>query len=805
MFNIPATLRRPGFAYPYSISQSCMFDDPSNTGLYKSDFGAETSATKATLSVWVKRTGLSTAQMIFDSTVGGSYNDRTLVDFQTTNALRFYHVNSATASEFITNAKFRDCGGWYHIVIKFDSTSATAGDRVPEIWVNGLSIATDFGGWATSTNNLNQNEEIRFANGGGTHDSRIGAKAGDITSNNFIGYMAEMHWIDGQALDETSFGKTVDGIWVPIAYTGTYGNNGFYLDFSDNTSYGDDTSGNTNDFTDSSLGTDHQVTDSPTKNYCVLNYNAVRSNITTFSEGGLVIGDAASANHTALGTMVLPKTGKWYWEVTLTDVAYVETGITKADERSGAIVNSDLNMLTGLSAGDALGILTGSSTVYKLYNGAASTASTATTPASTDVMQVAYDADNGKLYLGAEDTFYDDDGTTDGDPAGGVNESFTGIDTDLYDWVPFVMVEGITAGQEPYANFGQRAFTFTPPSGYKALCSANLPYPSILQSDEGADVLTYTGDDASSRNITGLSFTPDLVWVKNRDNTNWQNWHDSARGDNKTIYSNSNSAEVASSVNGWIETTITGGFQAKKGATTAGEVNASGQDYVAFCLKKAAKFGFDIQLYEGTGSNQNISHNLGGVPELIIIKDRDSAYDWIVYHHHALSKTDPETDYGLLDSPNAWADANTVWNDTAPTATQFTVGTANGVNDNAKSHVAYLFRSIPGFSKVFSYEGNGSATGPYLHLGFRPRFVFYKDADVGTDQWEIIDTARNLYNPITSILYPSLSNVEATGEACDFTSEGIKIRANWSANNGSGKTIVGIAFADQPGKYSNAR
>ena len=182
----------------------------------------------------------------------------------------------------------------------------------------------------------------------------------------------------------------------------------------------------------------------------------------------------------------------------------------------------------------------------------------------------------------------------------------------------------------------------------------------------------------------------------------------------------------------------------------------------------------------------------------------DGAQSWGVFHHHAFNKTDPETDYGVLDLANAWADSAVLWNDTAPTSSQFTVGTSALVNANTQNHIAYLFRSIEGFSKVFSYEGNGNANGPVTYLGFRPKYVLIKNAD-GANNWLILDAARDTYNPCSKQLYPDATNAETTSVTLDILSNGFKLRNTTATINTLNQTYIGIAFAEMPFKYSNAR
>jgi len=205
--------------------------------------------------------------------------------------------------------------------------------------------------------------------------------------------------------------------------------------------------------------------------------------------------------------------------------------------------------------------------------------------------------------------------------------------------------------------------------------------------------------------------------------------------------------------------------------------------------------------YTGTGVAKTEAHSLGVVPEMMIVKNRTDADHWIVYHHGVAA--DPETDRLLLNETQAVADDATMWNDTAPTSSVFTVGTYNGVNGSGDDMIAYLFASVEGFSKVFSYTGNASADGPFVYCGFRPRFILIKDTATATS-WRLHDTARDTYNVQTKPLYPNLSDAEGTETHLDVLSNGFKIR-NAGAGVGAAQVHIGIAFAEHPFKYANAR
>jgi hypothetical protein len=404
------------------------------------------------------------------------------------------------------------------------------------------------------------------------------------------------------------------------------------------------------------------------------------------------------------------------------------------------------------------------------------------------------------MWLGVNNTWFNV-GSGAGQPANGLYPTVSGFDMDAYDYAPTIALYYITSTGVK-ANFGSYSFAHTPPSGFKPLMSRNLPEPSILQPSVGFNVITYTGDNTTPRSITGGGCAPDFVWLKNRTGAWGHNLQDTVRGDNKTLFSDATTTEQTSHTRGYISSLDTDGFTLTRGGTDAHYVNYNAENYVAWCFKKGAEYGFDIQSYVGTGSAQTVSHNLGEVPELIIVKSRDTAAHWYVYHHHALNATDPETDYGLLAGTNTWTDLSTIWNDTAPTSSQFSVGSHADVVKLNDNFIAYLWRSIPGFSKVFSFEGNGAANGPYVFCGFRPRYILWKNVDAATN-WNLYDTERDTYNGAnTKYLAANLSAAEtATGVFLDYFSNGFKIKTAMA----SSQTVVGIAIAEQPGKFSNAR
>ena len=211
--------------------------------------------------------------------------------------------------------------------------------------------------------------------------------------------------------------------------------------------------------------------------------------------------------------------------------------------------------------------------------------------------------------------------------------------------------------------------------------------------------------------------------------------------------------------------------------------------------------GFSVVTYTGTGSAATVGHGLGAAPKVIAIKNRTSANSWPVYHSSL-----GNTQLIVLDLTNAASTSSVYWNNTSPTTSVFTIGTAGSLNTNTSNYVAYCFADVEGYSKFGSYTGNGSADGPFTFTGFRPAYVLIKRTDAaGT--WIIKDTSRNVYNTATSNLYPNLSNAEdnyATVEL-DMISNGFKLRGTAADQNASGGTYIYMSFAEVPTKYALGR
>ena len=235
--------------------------------------------------------------------------------------------------------------------------------------------------------------------------------------------------------------------------------------------------------------------------------------------------------------------------------------------------------------------------------------------------------------------------------------------------------------------------------------------------------------------------------------------------------------------------------------TTFGSTNFDGS---ALTITNAnTTSGFSIVLYTGTGSTDTFGHGLGAVPKWFFTKTRSTTGDWIVYHGENTSA--PETDFLKLNETNATEDLNTMYNDTAPTSTVFTLSTNGDVNTNGRTQVGYCFAEVEGYSKFGSYTGNGSTDGTFVFTGFRPAWVLIKRTDTGGHDWMLVDSTRDTINPVDNTLFPSGSTQELDGDDKDFLSNGFKHRSTGASENASGGTYIYMAFAEAPFKYANGR
>jgi hypothetical protein len=825
----------------YTIGRSLRFRSSASAYLNRTP-ASNGNQQKWTVSFWYKPGRFGSQQPIlasYSSTTNYAVIGLSLNAFyNSSDTLKFLVVSSNVAqATFETTAVYRDPSAWYHVVIAVDTTQATSTNRVG-IYVNGVQVTS----FITATYPA-QNTNLVYINT--TNAQQIGAFATG-TYGYYDGYMAEFNFVDGQQLTPSSFGAyDTNGVWQPKKYTGTYGTNGFYLPFSNTTSTTtlvQDLSGNGNNWTPNNISltagsTYDSMIDSPTvsassSNYAVLNPLSKASPV-SLTSGNLNASSSSGSDNLAYST-IFTNAIKFYAEMqpTTTPGRYSPLGF---GVRSPVSPTNQVTFYITNYSGDGPLYWNNGSSGYIFTGGSAPYAYTAST---SDIFQVACDPSTGKVWLGKNNSWFDSSGGVTGNPSTGSNPTYTFSTASLnlspvITTSPYSATDGSTGSG--LVNFGQRPFSYTPPSGYNALNTYNLPAATINNGALYMAATTYAGTGNANgdtltvsngnNNTLGTTFQPDLVWVKTRDGSGGTATNlthilaDSLRGTSNLINSNTTNAEYSG---GGITSFNSNGFTAQRN-TTYNQNNVNGWNYIGWQWKAGGTgvtnnsgtitstvsanptAGFSIVTYTGTGANATVGHGLGVAPSMIILKNRTtSPTDWAVWQT-TLSATE-----GLsLNTTGAKQTGLAVWwNSTLPTSSVFSIGTSATVNNNSNTYVAYCFAAVSGYSAFGSYSGSGSADGPFIFTGFRPRFVMAKcSTSTISASWLMQDSSRDTYNVGYKSLYANETSVESvsSNDNVDFLSNGFKIRNASSAWNNSGQTFIYMAFAENPFRISRAR
>ena len=709
-----------------------------------------------------------------------------------------------------TDAAYRDIG-WYHVIVSVQPTnSSTTNGNGCQIFINGIlqdSTTTVSGdGYGPTFRPQSDGYEFFLAKG---------STGGGFT--NFKGYLAQTVYLDGQSIQAGDVAVTDFLTATTFGTNGTQfapksnanvallasnaGANSFCLDYANSSALGNDISSKENDFTPTSMTSANQSSNSPSKMYAVMNQLLKTNSTLTFTEGNKRVTGTGGSDGGAFATLPLPTTGTTEFQMT-TNNGDGGVGISCYDNAL-AVSEPANNVRFGQSiAYDASYTYAEDGTLATVLSSGQTSAAFGGTWSTNDVITVRYNADANELNFLKNNVAQ---GTTVSTVAG----------------LTYYACVSRFSNYDCTMHFDEAEFPHTIGTGNKTINTADLSAPSF-QGKDFFDATLYTGNSAT-QTVGGGSdskFTA-FAWIKDRDAASSNMLFDRVRGEGTDLRSNTSGAQVFSTdtfntflqrggelgadslVNLNNNNFVLWQWLAGSSATT-GSSNGTGS--IASTVIASAAQNFSVGTFTGTGANATIGHSLGGVPEAIIMKNATTgSVNWAVYHKdiRAIAGGSAEDFFLELNTTQVATDDNTLWNDTAPTSTVFSVGTSSQTNQSTKTMSFLAFRSIPGVCKVGSYKGNGATDGPFILLNFKPRWILVKNT-VSTENWCIIDTARTPFNSATDplVLSPNATTIGTSGTLSDvdFLAEGFRIRGASSPGNASGSNFIYIAMADIAGR-----
>ncbi len=850
------------------------------TGYLSRQFVTPTSQRKMIFSVWVKPSEFGDKQHIMGGGSGGTnyllFSFSASGFYNATDSFKLGVVSgNSTQLYLVTDRLFRDPSAWMHVCVAIDTTQATASNRL-QLFFNGKRYT---GGYATSTY-PSENLDIPILNSAMYH--HIGLLYAGANYGHFNGYLADFYFLDGQSIySDTSatinstfladadtlgvFCEQKNGVAIPKAYTsGNYGNNGFRLEFKNSTAGGEspssstlgaDTSGENHHFNDySSAEMQGNIPDSPENNFCTLNPLAATSSFTA-TEGALRWTSSSYSYQGTTATIGMPTSGKWYFECYI-----VTAGAATSHDFGIGVVSIDDDGSDGDSANNnvhnngAFYVTRRDSGSRIMVDGSAVFLNDTASVTAGQFMQCAFDADSGKIWFGRNNSWWDSSVTAysaANGPAAGNNNPGTIDSGHQY----IIMFNGYSNTYVTVANFGQDSsfggevtrqnnsdgngqgdFYYSPPTGFLAICTANLPDPTIgpqtsTQADDHFNTVTYTGANNTTQSITDVGFKPDWLWVKARSVASDHYLFDSTRNADAIASLSTNDTGSEDSTSGQFTQFTATGFDLP--ADNAGYINYNARTYVAWNWKANGgttttndasstsigtidsvfqandTSGFSIVTYTGTGSAGTIRHGLSVAPSMVIIKNRTggSVPNWVIGQDQSGFTGQMYFDTGAF-STNSGS-----FNNTAPTSSVVTINTDSTVNQSTKTYVMYCFANVEGYSKIGKFTGNNLLDGPFIYTGFRPAWIMAKRTD-STSDWFLLDNKRSPQNVVggggVGQLPANLNYAESSLSSyaiVDFLSNGFKMRSdmNYGYWNASGGTYIYLAFAKQPLKFSNGR
>jgi len=797
------------------ITSSLRFNEISESRLNSPSFASDGGDTWS-WSAWVKLCDLGTRQCLFG---------------RASNNAGFYFNDSANTNKFAFNddgavvrtapALRRDPSAWYHVTINGNGT-------INKLWVNGVEQT------------FNANPNLGKINEAVVHF--IGFGIDDSSAYYYDGQMADVNFVDGTALDYTAFAEFKNGILIPIEPSVTYGDNGFRLQFkgtgtsANSSGIGADTSGNDSHFSVVNLNAHDVLTDSPENNWCTFSPLHFRASggMPTLTEGNLKFGaDGLASSFGVAFTTFNLTSGKWYAELRTTGNTSASVGVINVGHYGydKFLVQNPQN-----ETGNWTLFMDGTDTKSRLNGSLADPNYTAFN--NTQVLGIALNADDKELSFfvdGTLQTGLGSSGVIDISTGGSVRDAwsfqagtFNGSAV-VFHWnfgqdSSFGGTETATSNSDG-EGFG--TFHNAPPSGFLAVCSANLPELAIgpnsgddESSDDYFETVLYTGNSTDDRTVA-VNFAPDWVWLKSRF-TSGGSVHshfqfDTTRGETNFLKSDTTAAAAddAATLKAFTSTGFTLGnsdvindtgtsyaawnWKANGGTTTTNDASSTSIGSIDSVIQANTTAGFSIVTYTGTGSAGTVAHGLGAVPQMYIIKRRSNTGNWYVFH-----KDIGNTHRLRLDETSARVDEAVAFNDTSPTSSVFSIGTSVDVNADANTYVAYVFAEVEGYSKIGFYTGNANADGPFVFTGFRPAWIIVKNTTAAGNSWHIMDNKRNTVNVVDNMQFQS-SAAEDTGSNTNFDllSNGFKLRG--TSQNDNDHNFIFMAFAEAPFKYANSR
>ena len=565
-----------------------------------------------------------------------------------------------------------------------------------------------------------------------------------------------------------------------------------------------------------------QTTDSPTSNFCT--FTPLYSQSGTLSEGNReVVAANSTGSSVGLGSMATGTSGKYYVEFTFdNDNGFLKAGFLSASntdrEWPGGSPSNASYDLGGIDWQDSSGKFVRNG--VDLYSG-----STYTTG---DVIGFYLDFDNDAIWASKNGTL--ENGASQAEVVAGTTTNAIATGTLATDGalVPHATCNGGT-NVTVTINTGQSAFNTALYTGYTGLSAKNIAASNAPAIEDGSayfQTTLYTGNGASSHEINqsgeNSTFAPDLVWTKGLTVTEHR-ISDVIRGATKVFFTdtslgNSVSTTETSSVLSFDSDGFTVGsgggingsgqaklaWQWKAGdSNTSVSASGSGDDAICACTHRANQTaGFSLVKYTGrnsdisNGQHSLVTHGLGAKPDAVWIKSIDDTQNWVIMLADSNFGNDAFVSFNSTDDLNGSDFVGYFGGDS--TSTHFVVGNDNKVNKNGDEYMAYVFKTIPGFSKFGLFEGNGNANGPFIELGFKPSWILVKSIDANSRPWVIHDSARNPFNVTDLNLIVNDTSASTSSNLWDFLSNGFKIRDSLAGDNENNKTHLYMAFAENP-------